>query len=115
MRKVISRFTSSFAALLSDQSTVIDAEGRAEEIRAAMLHALSESDHGQASITARARSNVGRAGDIQALWYLRSDVLHHLADSYGELTARKKLDTITELFRGAVPDNQMPVARRMSR
>ena len=37
MRKTISRFTSSFAALLTDQTTVIDADGRTENIRTAML------------------------------------------------------------------------------
>jgi hypothetical protein len=44
MRKAISRFTSSFAALLTDQTTVIDADGRTENIRTAMLQALSEVD-----------------------------------------------------------------------
>lgn len=69
MRKAISRFTPSLAALLTDQTTVIDADGRTENIRTAVLQALSEVDGSPA------------------------------------------LDTITEMFRGIVHKNQMPVAK----
>lgn len=49
MRKTISRFTSSFAALLTDQTTIIDADGRTENIRTAMLQALSQLEDCQAA------------------------------------------------------------------
>lgn len=115
MLKTISRFTSSFAALLADQDTAIDSVGRMEDIRTAMLDALSELDGVQQTSASRAWADIARASDVQALWYLRSDVLRLLADFYGELVARKRLHEITELFRGIVPKNQMPTPNRMQR
>ena len=115
MLKTISRFTSSFAALLTDQVTVIDAEGRMEDIRTAMLDALSELDGDHQTGASKAWADIARASDIQTLWYLRSDVLRLLADFYGELVARKRLHEITEMFRGIVPKNQMPTPNRMQR
>ncbi len=111
MRKTISRFTSSFAALLTDQSTVIDADARTENIRTAMLQALAEMDDIAAQDTSKTWSNVMRASDVQALWYLRSELLHALSERLGEREARQRLDTITEMFRGIVHKNQMPVAK----
>jgi hypothetical protein len=45
-----------------------------------------------------------RADDVQTLWYRRSDVLRLLADFHGERVAREKIDEISEMFRGLVPD-----------
>lgn len=112
MRKTISRFTSSFAALLTDQTTVIDADGRTENIRSAMLQALSQLEDGQAADGAKTGSDVMRATDIQTLWYLRSDLLLRLSECHGEQVARQRLDAITEMFRGIVHKNQMPVRNR---
>ena len=111
MRKTISRFTSSFAALLTDQTTVIDADGRTENIRTAMLQALAEADDSPTQDTSKFWSDVMRAPDIQALWYLRSELLRSLSERHGEKAARQQLDTITEMFRGIVHKNQMPVAK----
>jgi hypothetical protein len=115
MRKAISRFTSSFAALLSDQTTVIDADSRIENIRTAMLDALSDAEHHPIPGASKVWGDIARAGDVQTLWYLRSDVLRALSDQHGERAARHQLDVMTELFRGIVPHNQMPVQRRMHR
>lgn len=111
MRKTISRFTSSFAALMTDQATVIDADGRTENIRTAMLQALAEVDGGPALDTSKTWTDVVRASDIQTLWYLRSELLRLLSERHGEQAARQRLDTITEMFRGIVHKNQMPVAK----
>jgi hypothetical protein len=113
MRKTISRFASSFAALLADQSTVIDADARTETIRNALLSAIHEIHDTDDKDAARVWSSISRAGDIQTLWYLRSDVLQLLSAQYGETLARTRIDAITLMFRGGVPDNQMPSARRM--
>ncbi|MEI8155533.1 MAG: hypothetical protein WCH60_01610 [Burkholderiales bacterium] len=115
LKKTLSRFTSTFAALLTDQSTIIDADGRTENIRNAMLRALSTLEDHHQNDALKVWSDIVRADDIQALWYLRSDVLRLLADFGGESVARKKLDEISEMFRGMVPDNQMPTARRTIR
>jgi hypothetical protein len=41
--------------------------------------------------------------------------LRLLADFHGEPVARKKLDEISEMFRGLVPNSQMPTTRRTIR
>jgi hypothetical protein len=115
MRKTISRFKSSFVALLSDQKTIIDADARVENIRAAMLDALESIDRNENMGSSKAWSDIARAADIQTLWYLRSDVLRLLSDFHGEQSARSKLEAMTEMFRGLVPPNQMPSRRRMER
>jgi hypothetical protein len=115
MLKTISRFTSSFAALLSEQNTVIDMDGRVEYIRAAMLRALSAVDRLEANQGPKAWTDISRAHDIQTLWYLRSDLLSVLSECSGEQVAREQMDAITEFFRGSVPKNQMPGTRRMGR
>lgn len=113
MRNTIFRFTSSFAALLNDQNTVIDADGRTENIRAAMLQALSETGVNPHMGSSKTWADVVHASDIQTLWYLRSDVLRLLSDFHGEQAARHALNAITEMFRGIVPKNQMPKPRAM--
>ena len=103
MLKTLARFTSSFAALLSDQKTVIDADGRIEDIRSAMLDELSALQSSTASSAIWA--SIARAVDFQTLWYTRSDLFGVLADHLGEEVAREKINAITEMFRGLVADN----------
>jgi len=112
MRKAISRFASSFAALLVDQTTVIDADGRAETIRNAMLKAIHESYETKNEDAVRVWSSLSRASDIQTLWYLRSDVLRLLSAHHGETLARAQMTEMTELFRGVVSESQMPPVRK---
>jgi hypothetical protein len=115
IKRALSRFTSTFAALLTDQSTIIDSDGRIENIRNAMLRALSTLEDHHTNDALKVWSEVVGANDIQTLWYRRSDLLRLLADFHGESVARKKLDGISEMFRGLVPANQMPTKRRMIR
>jgi len=71
-----------------------------EDIREAMLDLLGEDgarDHPQ--ITRRIRY----ATELQALWYLRGDLLAVLAGTLGEATARARLQSITAMFRGVLP------------
>ena len=113
MHHAIARFTSSFVALLIDQATVIDADGRTENIRTAMLQALLETDANPKMGFSQIWADVTRATDIQTFWYLRSDVLILLSNSQGEQAACDALDAITEMFRGIVPKNQMPRPRHI--
>lgn len=115
MRKTISRFKSGFAALLTDQHTVIDADARTEDIRTAMLDALGCIAKNEAMGASKAWTDIARAADVQTLWYLRSDVLRLLSDFHGEQIARDKLAAMTEMFRGIVPPNQMPSRRSVER
>jgi hypothetical protein len=87
MRKTISRFASSFAALLVDQSTVIDADGQTETIRNSLLTAIHEIHDTEDKDAERVWTRLSRAEDIQTLWYLRSDVLQLLSGQYGETAA----------------------------
>lgn len=115
MRKTLARFTSSFAALLSDPDTVIDADSRMETIREALMDALPAVGQPQVAGSSKVWIDVVRAADVQTLWYLRSEVLRVLSEVQGEQAARSRMDAITELFRGVVPDNQMPLTRRPRR
>lgn len=71
-----------------------------EDIREAMLSLLAEAGGRQfANVTRRVRY----ANDIQALWYLRGDLLAALASVHGEMAAREKLQRITRMFHGLLP------------
>jgi hypothetical protein len=115
MLQTIARFKTSFAALFSDQTTVMDADGRIENARSAMLDALSGIDSNESMGSSKTWSDIARASDVQTLWYLRSDVLRLLSDFHGEQPARNQLDDITEMFRGVVSPSQMPDRRRFAR
>ncbi|MFM6993182.1 MAG: hypothetical protein ACKOWD_18320, partial [Rhodoferax sp.] len=85
-----------------------------EDIRDAMLQSLAP-HMGQGVDIPRVWASIARAVDIQALWYLRSDVMQFLADQSGEPSAQQTLSKITEMFRGVVPDAQMPRVRRVGK
>lgn len=44
------------------------------------------------------------ANDVQALWYLRGDLMAALATIHGEMAARKKIQSITHMFQGLLPN-----------
>jgi hypothetical protein len=70
-----------------------------EEIREAMLGLLAESAPKFPHITRRIRY----ANDIQALWYLRGDLMGALATLYGESQARSRMSSVTHMFDGLLP------------
>ena len=75
-------------------------EGGTEDIRESMLELLGEGgpkDFPQ--ITRRIRY----ANDIQALWYLRGDLMAALAAMHGEASARARVASVTGMFRGLLP------------
>lgn len=115
MRNVLSRFATSLAALISDSTTVIDADNRVEAIRESMIAAVRGLGMTQNERAARVFFDISRANDVQVLWYLRSDLLRLLSEERDERTAREQLVGITELFRGLVADNQMPATRNMGK
>ena len=113
MIRILSQFTSSFAALLA-HSTIVDLDGRVEDIRDAMLAALAphlvETDE-----LPELWVKISRAADAQGLWYLRSELLGHLSPHQGERKAYQTLALITEMFREIVPAEQMPKPSRLNR
>jgi hypothetical protein len=71
-----------------------------EDIREAMLGLLGESGTKQfANVTRRIRY----ANDVQALWYLRGDLMASLAATQGEVAARQQVQQITRMFDGLLP------------
>ena len=75
-------------------------EESTEDIREAMLALLEDAGPRQfANVTRRVRY----ANDVQALWYLRGDVMVALAASEGEAAARSKVQRITRMFSGLMP------------
>lgn len=71
-----------------------------EEVRRAMLQSL-------AGITgcevARMNMRLRYAGDIEALWYLRTDLFRTLLPFRGEPGARGVIEQVTPLFQGQLP------------
>jgi hypothetical protein len=71
-----------------------------EDIREAMLALLGDDGSRRfANVTRRVRY----ANDVQALWYLRGDVMAALASTQGEASARGKVQQVTEMFHGLLP------------
>lgn len=89
------RIKKSFWGFLSkpaDASTV-----HIERIRLAMLNALdAHCDNTHAAVDGAIRF----AGDIEALWYLRPDLLQAIASCRDQHTANGILGDITALFKG---------------
>lgn len=75
-------------------------ENSTEEIREAMLGVLGVT--GQKSFPNVAR-RLRYANDLQALWYLRGDLMAALAALYSETVARDKIACITDQFHGLLP------------
>lgn len=75
-------------------------ESGTEEVREAMLALLGESGTKQfPHVTRRIR----HANDVQALWYLRGDLMAALAAMHGEVLARQKVLEISQMFQGLLP------------
>lgn len=71
-----------------------------EDIREAMLSLLGEAGTKQfPNVTRRVRY----ANDVQALWYLRGDLMAALAATQGEAAARQQIQQITQMFQGLLP------------
>jgi hypothetical protein len=77
-------------------------ESGMEDIRESMLSELGQNGLKQfPQITRRIRY----AGDVQGLWYLRGDLMAALAAMHGELAARKRVQSITSMFEGLLPNS----------
>ncbi len=83
---------------------------RLEQIRKAMLDLLEETPHGSGSAIER---RVLFAADLDALWYLRPDLLRAVAQTSGEAAAHNRLSDITRLFdAGATRSHTRPATPR---
>lgn len=112
MKWTISKFKTSLMGLLgkpepASNSTI---DNRCEDIREAMLLVMEQCDSNAA--TAAVANRIFHAGNIEALWYLRSTVLAHLIVARGENRARELLLPIKLMFKGFIPDTMAPRARK---
>jgi hypothetical protein len=109
----ISRLSSSLLGLLREREPYQNTGtvSQIESIREEMLDCMASFLVGRA-VRPPVWIKVLEADDIQALWYLRSDVMHMLCDHCGETLAAEKLNAITELFRGHLPRAQFASFKR---
>lgn len=71
-----------------------------EEIRESMLALMTDVDDNRCLQLAR---RIRYAIDVQALWYLRGDLMAVLAGRYGEAAAREKIDALAGMFEDLLP------------
>lgn len=76
-------------------------ENGTEDIREAMLDVMGEA--GQKNYPNVAR-RIRYASDIQALWYLRGDLMAALASLHSESVARDKIAAVSGRFNGLLPN-----------
>lgn len=90
------RLRESFWAMLGRDVSGVP-EVVVEGIRARMLQALDDNglEH-----EAHLDVKISFATDIDALWYLRSDLMNAICSSRGESVAREALTEITAMFKG---------------
>lgn len=72
-----------------------------EDIRQAMLGMMTDMQDAQFPQLVR---RIRYASDVQALWFLRGDLMAVLAGSYGEVAAREKLELVSSMFEDLLPD-----------
>lgn len=79
-------------------------ENGTEDVREAMLELLGEDGARQFPIVTR---RIRYATDIQALWYLRGDLMAALSQRYGETAARRHVEQLSRMFNGLLPRSLM--------
>ena len=89
-------------ALLSKSSGPANRESdeALEDIRQAMLDELAICAYRTNPVL---KMRVTEACDLQDLWYLRGDLMAAIAASEGEVTAKRKVSHISNMFRGLLP------------
>jgi hypothetical protein len=75
-------------------------ENGIEDVRETMLDLLGDAGPKQFAPLVR---RIRYAGDIQALWYLRGDLMAALAAMHGERAAREQIASVTGMFKGLLP------------
>ena len=102
MRWILSSLVTGMQNIFNDQGSGhgTRVQSALEDIREAMLNGLGVSGAVTAS---KLELKVTYANDLHDLWYLRGDVMAAISAISGETQARRKLDEISDLFRGLLP------------
>ena len=103
MRWFKPNLTNSAPGLFGASTSPPDAAGRAgiDDIRELMLASIDAAGTDRASHVAR---RIRTAADIEALWFLRGDLMALLATTRGEFAALEALDTIGGAFEHLLPE-----------
>ncbi len=80
----------------AQMATQTGTERTLQQVRAAMLAALER--HGLLAQWQRLADRVTYASELEALWYLRQDLLAALMAACGEVRARQEMQPINALF-----------------
>ncbi len=102
MRWTASSFMSGVNTLIRGSSGTKDKNTpkSIQEIRDAMLLAMGSTASDRFAVI---QLRVTYADDVEDLWYLRGDVMAAIASQDGEVLAREKVASISEMFVGLVP------------
>jgi hypothetical protein len=102
MRWLKPNLRSSIYGLLGNPVPLSDSrlETCVEDVRESMLDLLGPTGPKQFPTVVR---RIRYANDIQALWYLRGDLMAALAATRGEAVARELVASITTQFQGLLP------------
>ncbi|MFZ4289448.1 hypothetical protein [Variovorax sp. HJSM1_2] len=96
----VSLLSSLYGLLTKPKPDLTDTKRQVEFIRTAMSEAMA---HAQEVGFEHVARRVRNAADIEALWYLRADVMQAIATTEGESTAKRRMGRITPLFAGLLP------------
>lgn len=104
MRWLKPNLRSSIYGLLGNPVPLSDSrlETCVEDVRESMLDLLGAAGPKQFPTVVR---RIRYATDIQALWYLRGDLMGALAALHGERAAREKIASVTAMFTGLLPNS----------
>jgi hypothetical protein len=111
MKRTIAKLTTSLMGLLSEPAPEVSAKDRIAAIRQTMLDHLA--DVPPSHPISKMRARIPYAPDLQALWYLRADIMTLLAESLGESVATQRMVAITRLFDGLLPAAQKSRPNRL--
>lgn len=75
-------------------------ESGTEDVRETMLTLLGPAGPKQFPAVVR---RIRYANDIQALWYLRGDLMAALAALHGERKASEQIASVSQMFKGLLP------------
>ena len=71
-----------------------------EDIRHRMLALTSQDDGERGALLAR---RIRYANELQALWFMRGELMALLAHTYGEAAARQMVDSLSNMFSDLLP------------
>ncbi|HSH90380.1 MAG TPA: hypothetical protein VK996_10370 [Ramlibacter sp.] len=74
---------------------------RIDDVREMMLASIGAMGAGGST---RVAHRIRHAADVEALWFLRGDLMLLLANSHGEFAALEKIDAISSAFEHLLPE-----------